>query len=190
MNFLGRRLSDFAARPVSFLLTFAIGAGGAFAYSYIPLHAADERRIERLEAELASQTERAVAASAELGALRAETRERPDPEALTKLIAENDEQRRKLTKLEDEVAYARKRVSTLQSQRNKARRELKVAKAEREKIEARSASRESIPAAPPAAPGPPAAPAPPLPELSGPSVIQADEPVLRGSPGAAGQVLP
>ena len=50
---LGQLLLDWGGfalkHPMAFLLTFALGGGFTFAYSYIPLHTVKLQKIERLE---------------------------------------------------------------------------------------------------------------------------------------------
>ena len=162
---LGHFAELWMARPFSCLLIFALGGVFAFGYSYVPLHAAKQRRVERLESELASEAGRGLALAERLAEIELEARLAPESDEVQTLRSEKNEANRELAGLEKELTSARKRITRLERERSKYKKDagnykkaVKELTSERDALLAAEKRREQAP--PVAAVAPTASPSP------------------------------
>ena len=130
MRRLGQLLLDWGGfalkHPMAFLLTFALGGGFTFAYSYIPLHTVKLQKIGRLEQAVLTQEDRIAALDYEVEGLQTAAEGGLDAagEDNDKLRAEVDRAKQRTKRLERERSEWRRRVGALERQLEAATTEL------------------------------------------------------------------
>ena len=126
MRRLGQLLLDWGGfalkHPMAFLLTFALGGGFTFAYSYIPLHTVKLQKIGRLEQAVLTQEDRIAALDYEVEGLQTAAEGGLDAAAVATLRAERDAAGEDNDKLRAEVDRAKQRTKRLERERSEWRR--------------------------------------------------------------------
>ena len=134
---------------------FVAGGLTAFAYSYLPLHAAKNWKIDHLQERLDSRIEQVDQLQRELKQLRSETSNKPDKATFDQIRQELESSQKAEARLEKKLASSKRRLSELERSRRSWKARFEEADAERKTLDAGSRARQSemavensLPAAP------------------------------------------